>query len=185
MPAQPVQRVDGLQIRLCKTGESKNEDRWCICDARDRARATAPSKEEAIEKARKLSKVWKLTKKGSKLADEKDIKVDNNLQGNLGDSPDVELPNEEGGPEEKAPANELRDWEKAQQDSNITEVKGPENAVDKTMDLLAEKGSESGGGKKAASVPDRIKVGGFVYKKVTPPAKFIQFKGALYELDED
>ena len=116
------------------------------------------------------------------MAEEKVEKVDNDLQGNLGASPEVE-PINEGAPVEKAPSNELSEWEKKQQDSNITEVKGPANSVDDTMDLLKDK--ESGGGKKDANtIPDRIKVGGFVYKKVAP-APFVQFKGALYELDEE
>jgi len=118
------------------------------------------------------------------MADEKKLEVDNNLQGNLGDSPEVEIPNE-GGPEEKVPTSEIKDWEKSLQTPNLTEVKGPENTVEKTMDLLAEKGQEAGKGKKEAGVvPDRIKVGGHVYRKVEAAPKQIRFRGALYELDD-
>jgi hypothetical protein len=120
------------------------------------------------------------------MADEKKVEVDNNLQGNLGDSPDVDLP-AESGPEEKVPSAEISQWEKSLQTPNIDEVKGPENSVEKTMDLLAEKGQEAGGSKKDAGVtPDRIKVGGHVYKKVVLAPTQIRFRGATYELvDED
>lgn len=119
------------------------------------------------------------------MAEEKKDKVNNNLQGNLGDSPEVELPNEEGGPDEKAPSAELSQWEKDQATPNITEVKGPENTVEKTMDLLATKGQEAGGKKKAAqTAPDRIKVNGRIYRKAEAVPTVIRFKGALYELDD-
>jgi hypothetical protein len=126
-----------------------------------------------------------LVAKERPMAEEKDKKVDNNLQGNLGASPEVDTINE-GTPKEKFPANEIRDWEKSQQDSNITEVKGPENSVEKTMDLLAEKGQEGGSKKAANTIQERIKVNGHVYRRVgtVPPAQVL-FRGAIYELDED
>ena len=118
------------------------------------------------------------------MADEK-LKADNNLQGNLGDSPEVDTINE-GAPEEKVPTNEIRDWEKGLQTPNLTEVKSPGNTVEKTMDLIAEKGQEAGGSKKAAqATPERIQVNGFVYRRIEDaPAPYVRFHGAVYQLDE-